>query len=290
MIAAVNHSQLLNKNTKEVIFDEKHPCFHPAGTSYASKSSPGGFVMVRPIPHGLFVTGTDTGVGKTQITAALARLLSERNLVVRPRKPVESGCRQEGGRLVPEDARTLQAAARSEDPLERICPYSFEPALSPERAADLAGVRITLDDLRTACLEGVAGGDFLLVEGAGGFYSPLASGILNADLAASLSLPVLLVTADRLGCIGHTLLAVEATKRCGLTLAGVVLNQVENDGDPRMNNAADLSRWLSEPVLVTGRFDNNTTVPGWMLLCPALAALADRLAGSSRDLMSREMP
>jgi len=78
--------------------------------------------MVRPIPHGLFVTGTDTGVGKTQITAALARLLSERNLVVRPRKPVESGCRQEGGRLVPEDTRTLQAAARSDDPLECICP------------------------------------------------------------------------------------------------------------------------------------------------------------------------
>ena len=247
-------------------------------------------MIVKPIPRRLFVTGTDTGFGKTQITAALALLLSERNVVVRPRKPVESGCRQEAGHLIPEDARTLQVSAHSDEPLERIWPYSFEPALSPERAANLAGVRIALDDVRTARLEGVAEVDFLLVEGAGGFYSPLASKILNADLAASLSLPVLLVTADRLGCIGHTLLAVEAIKRCGLTLAGVVLNQVENDGDPRMNNAADLTRWLSEPVLVTGRFDDNTNVPGWMLLCPMLAALADRLAASNRDLMSQEMP
>jgi len=247
--------------------------------------------MARLIPLRLFVTGTDTGVGKTQITAAMARLLSERNLIVRPRKPVESGCRREGDRIVPDDARTLQAAARSDEPLERICPYSFEPALSPECAAALTGMHLSLDDVRAACLEGVAEADFLLVEGAGGFYSPLASGVLNADLAAALSMPVLLVAADRLGCIGHTLLTVEAIKRRGLTLAGVVLNRVENHGDPRMNNAADLSRWLGEPVLVTNRFDDNTTTdPGWMLLCPALAILADRLAVPNRDLMSREMP
>lgn len=128
--------------------------------------------MARLIPHGLLVTGTDTGVGKTRISAALAQLLSERKLIVRPRKPVESGCRREGNRLVPEDARTLQAAARLDEPLERICPYSFDPALSPERAAALAGTGLTLDEVRSACLQGVAENDFLLVEGAGGFYSP----------------------------------------------------------------------------------------------------------------------
>jgi dethiobiotin synthetase len=246
--------------------------------------------MARLSPNGLFVTGTDTGVGKTQIAAALARLLSERGLIVRPRKPVESGCRQEGGRLVPEDARTLQAAARSDEALERICPYRLEPAVSPERAAALAGVRLSLDDVRTACLQGIAETDFLLVEGAGGFYSPLASDVINADLAAVLSLPVLLVTADRLGCIGHTLMAVEAIKRRSLTLAGVVLNRVENPGDPRMNNAADLSRWLGEPVIVTDQFVADTTDPGWMLLCPPLAALADRLAMSNRNLLSQGIP
>jgi dethiobiotin synthetase len=235
--------------------------------------------MANQIPYGLLVTGTDTSVGKTQIAAALARLLAERNLIVRPRKPVESGCRRrKGGRLVPEDARTLQVAARTDESLAHICPYPLEPALSPERAAALSGKTLTLDDVQAACLKGVANTDFLLVEGAGGFYSPLASGALNADLAAALSLPVLLVAADRLGTIGHTLMTVDAIKRRGLTLAGVVLNRLDPYGDPLMDNATDLSRWLGQPVIVTDRFDAGTVDPGWMMLCPALAALADRLA------------
>ncbi|QXP85725.1 dethiobiotin synthase [Methylococcus sp. Mc7] len=234
--------------------------------------------MARRVPRGLFVTGTDTGVGKTQIAAALTRLLDERNLIVRPRKPVESGCRREGDRLVPEDARALQAAARTDETLERICPYPLEPPLSPERAAMLANMRLDLDDLKSACLEGVAETDFLLVEGAGGFYSPLASGVLNADLAAALPLPVLLVAADRLGAIGHTLLTIEAIKRRGLALVGVVLNRIDTGGDPRMDNATDLSRWLGHPVTVTGRFDASAAEPGGMMPCPALAPLADRLA------------
>ncbi|WP_340124089.1 dethiobiotin synthase [Methylobacter svalbardensis] len=233
--------------------------------------------MAERIPYGLFVTGTDTSVGKTQIAAALAHLLAERNLVVRPRKPVESGCRREGGCLVPEDARTLQAAARTDESLELVCPYPMEPALSPERAAALSGKTLTLDDVQAACLKGVADTDFLLVEGAGGFYSPLASGALNVDLAVALSLPVLLVAADRLGAIGHTLMAVEAIRRRGLTLAGVVLNRLGPHGDPLMDNTVDLSRWLGHPVIATDRFDAGTAGPGWMTLCPALAALAERL-------------
>jgi dethiobiotin synthetase len=121
--------------------------------------------------------------------------------------------------------------------------------------------------------------DFLLVEGAGGFYSPLAAGVLNADLAVALSLPVLLVTADRLGTIGHTLLAVEAIKRRGLTLAGVVLNQVAPAVDPQMDNAAELSRWLGEPVLVSGHFEAGRTKTELILVNSVLANLADRLAG-----------
>lgn len=238
--------------------------------------------MSRRIPRGLFVTGTDTGVGKTLIAAALAHLLAERKLIVRPRKPVESGCRPEGDHLVPEDARALQAASRTNEALERICPYPLEPPLSPERAATLAGMRVGLDDLKAACLNGVAETDFLLVEGAGGFYSPLAPGVLNADLAAALPLPVLLVAADRLGAISHTLLTVEAIKRRGLALVGVVLNQVDPASDPRMNNPADLSRWLGRPVIMTGRFAMGAANPGWMMLRPALASLADRLAADFR--------
>ena len=235
--------------------------------------------MVSPIPFGLFVTGTDTGVGKTQITAALARLLNERNLIVRPRKPVESGCRLGDADLIPSDAVTLQAAAKSDELLISICPYRFELALSPELAAALVGVSLTLDEVCAACRQGVTETDFLLVEGAGGFYSPLASGVLNADLAVALSLPVLLVAADCLGTIGHTLLAVEAIKRRGLTLAGVVLNQVTPAVDPQMDNAAELSRWLGEPVLVTDHFKKGSTTTELILVNSVLANLADRLAG-----------
>jgi len=235
--------------------------------------------MPERIPRGLFVTGTDTGVGKTQVAAVLARLLVNRNQTVRPRKPVESGCpRQQDGDLLAQDARTLWAAAGTDDAPERICPYPLEAPISPERALASAGIRLSLDDLRAACLTGLQESDFLLVEGAGGFYSPLAPGVLNADLVAALRLPVLLVTADRLGTIGQTLLAVEAIERRGLVLAGVVLNQIAAAGDPRMDNAADLSRWLDRPVIVTERFDPDSADPGWMTLAPALAPLADRLA------------
>jgi dethiobiotin synthetase len=103
--------------------------------------------------------------------------------------------------------------------------------------------------------------------------------VLNADLAVALSLPVLLVAADRLGTIGHTLLAVEAIKRRGLTLAGVVLNQVAPAVDPQMDNAAELSRWLGEPVLVSGHFEAGRTKTELILVNSVLANLADRLAG-----------
>ena len=235
--------------------------------------------MVRSIPFGLFVTGTDTDVGKTQITAALARLLNERNVIVPPRKPVESGCRLDDADLIPADAITLQSAAKSDELLISIYPYRFESALSPELAAALVGVSLTLDEVCAACRQGVTETDFLLVEGAGGFYSPLASGVLNADLAVALSLPVLLVAADRLGTIGHTLLTVETIKRRGLTLAGVVLNQVTPSVDPQMDNAAELSRWLGEPVLVTDHFEKGSTTTELILVNSVLANLADRLAG-----------
>lgn len=235
--------------------------------------------MVKFIQRGLFVTGTDTGVGKTRISATLAHFISNRGLVVRPRKPVESGCLRDEGGLIPADAAALQAAAGSDELLARICSYRFESALSPERAAALADKSLTLGDVIAVCRQGVAESDFLLVEGAGGFYSPLASGVLNATLAIALSLPVLLVVPDRLGAINQTLLAVEAITRRGLTLAGVILNQVAADIDPHMDNATELSRWLGEPVLAIGYYEADSAGPAWLLPCPALTNLADRLTG-----------
>ena len=238
--------------------------------------------MVDFTQRGLFVTGTDTGVGKTRISAILAHQLKLRGLVVRPRKPVESGCLRGESGLIPVDAATLQAAACSDELLAQICPYRFESALSPERAAALVEENLTLEDVAAVCRQGVAKSDFLLVEGAGGFYSPLASGALNADLAVELCLPVLLVASDRLGAINQTLLAVEAIKRRGLSLAGVILNQVAADIDPKMDNAVELSRWLGETALVTGYNQVTSIEPSWLLPCPVLASFADRLADDLR--------
>ena len=235
--------------------------------------------MNKIIQRGLFVTGTDTGVGKTHIAAKLAHLLNLRGLVVRPRKPVESGCLRDESGLIPADALMLLTASGNNETLADICPYRFESALSPERAAALAGQNLTLENVVAVCRQGVSENDFLIVEGAGGFYSPLASGVLNADLVVALSLPVLLIVPDRLGAINQALLAVEAIKHRGLKLAAVILNQVSPQIDPQMNNASELSRWLDEPVLVTAFCKADHANPAWLLSCPALTFFLDSLTG-----------
>ncbi len=222
--------------------------------------------------RGLFLTGTDTGVGKTFVGARLARWLAERGATVRPRKPVESGCPRVDGELAPLDARAYHDALAGAEPLARICPYRFEAALSPERAATMAGVPLLLDDLRAACLVGVGAEDFLLVEGAGGFYSPIATDGLNADLAVALGLPVLLVSADRLGAIHQVLVTAEAIARRGLELRAVVLNRLAPAQDPRLDNAADLARWLGREVLTLDYGAGQGLPPG-----EAWAALLARL-------------
>jgi dethiobiotin synthetase len=227
--------------------------------------------------RGLFITGTDTGVGKTHIAATLAHLLNGQGFIVRPRKPVESGCLRGQHGLIPSDAVTLRAAAKTDELLAQICPYRFESALSPEKAAALADKSLVLDEITDVCRQGVAESDFLLVEGAGGFYSPLASGVLNADLATALSLPVLLVTPDRLGAINQTLLAVEAIKHRGLALAAVILNQVTADIDPQMNNSEEISRWLGEKVLATHFDKTDSAVPAWLVPSPVLSNWIDHL-------------
>ena len=231
--------------------------------------------------RGVFITGTDTGVGKTRIGAALAHLLIGRGLLVRPRKPVESGCPTGPDGLVPQDAAVLREAAGCVEPLERICPYRLRAPLAPERAAALEGMTLDLGRLRAACLAGIGSDDFLLVEGAGGFYSPLAKGALNADLAGGLGLPVLVVAADRLGTLNHTLLTVEAVRMRGLALAGLILNQPAPQPDPAMDNAADLEHWLQMPVLRLP-YGTGSGVVAWRQEAGLLAPLADAWFADAR--------
>ena len=197
--------------------------------------------------QGVFITGTSTEVGKTFIGVAIASALTRRNIKVIPRKPIESGCTRNDDELIPQDAVALKDAANYQGSLSEVCPYRFEPPISPVRAAHLADKILTTEQLVNICLEGSEQG-FLLVEGAGGFYSPLAENGLNADLAVALQLPVLLVADDRLGVLSQVLLNVEAIKMRGLPLAGVVVNQLNGDLNDDMDNSADLRERLDCPV------------------------------------------
>ncbi len=218
---------------------------------------------------GIFITGTDTGVGKTWLGSRLAARLQARGLPVAPRKPAESGCAPGPGGLRPADAQQYHRAVGGRVPLATICRYRFAAPLAPDQAAARAGQRLTLADLVAACR--VPPAHFALVEGAGGFYSPLAEDGLNADLAAALGLPVLLVAADRLGCQNHVLLTAEAIARRGLTLAAVVLNAVTPPAPEAPDNRAALARRL--PGVALYRCGHATAGP-------ALDALAARLAGT----------
>lgn len=202
--------------------------------------------------HGVFVTGTDTGVGKTHIGTAAIKALVARGIHVVPRKPIESGCLIVGEELFPADAAALHAAAGEPGSLKDACPYRLREPLSPARAARLEGKHLSIADLERAALSGFDRESFLWVEGAGGFYSPLASDGLNADLAARLCLPVLLIAADRLGCINHVLLTAEAIGARGLRLRAVVLNRTNPQTTPEMDNAEDLKERIDFPIVSIG--------------------------------------
>lgn len=196
---------------------------------------------------GLFVTGSDTGVGKTFVSCGLLALWRQQGLGPQPRKPVESGCPLRAGAYVPEDGAALAAAAGLPSAaLATVTPWRFPDALAPDQAAANQGVSLTVADLKAAC---AADDSPLLVEGAGGFYSPLCSDGLNADLAQALGLPVLLVAEDRLGVLNTCLLTLEALARRGLPLAGIVLNRRRADADPRLDNASALATRTRAPIL-----------------------------------------
>ncbi|MGM0553044.1 MAG: dethiobiotin synthase [Pseudomonadota bacterium] len=203
--------------------------------------------MSTPRP-GLFVTGTDTGVGKTFVSCALLAAWRREGLAPQARKPVESGCPERGGTWFPEDGAALTAAAGlGATELAQVTPWRFPDALAPDLAAARQGVHLKIAQLADACA--APGTGPLLVEGAGGFYSPLCRDGLNADLAVALRLPVLLVAEDRLGTLNTCLLTLEALEQRGLELAGIVLNRRRVDVHPALDNAGALRHYTPAPIL-----------------------------------------
>jgi dethiobiotin synthetase len=176
--------------------------------------------------RGLFVTGTDTGAGKTLVSCSILAALAARGLRVAACKPVETGCRRMGDGLEGEDCRRLAEAAGGRVPASGVAAYLFPEPAAPLVAAEAAGVRIERRVLldHFAVLAGDA--EFVLVESAGGLLVPVAEGLTTRDLAIDLGLPAVCVVASRLGCINHALLTLESMRRSGLEVAGWVLNEV----------------------------------------------------------------
>jgi dethiobiotin synthetase len=192
--------------------------------------------------HGFFVTGTDTGVGKTLVACALLRAFAARGLRAAGMKPVAAGVEERGGELINEDVEQLLAAGSVAAPRDVINPYRFAEPIAPHIAAARAGASISLDHVANCHRELAARSDIVVVEGAGGFRVPLGAGIDTGDLAARLGLPVVLVVGMRLGCLNHALLTAEAIGARGLTLSGWIANHI----DPRMAAADENVRALEE--------------------------------------------
>ena len=181
-------------------------------------------------PRGIFVTGTDTGVGKTIVAATLARLLRMKGVSVGVMKPVTSGCREENGKLVSDDALLLCQAAGIEVS-EDVAPYRLREALAPAEAARLDGVRIDFSAIKASFDRLASLYQYVIVEGVGGLMVPLSGGLLVADLARELDLPLLVVARPGLGTINHTVLTCFAAQQLGLQVAGVIINGMpENPG------------------------------------------------------------
>jgi len=182
------------------------------------------------VNRAIFVTGTDTGVGKTVVTAALALLLRERGVNVGVMKPVTSGCVERGDTLVSEDAELLAWAAGV--PLDTDCaPYCLRTPIAPSVAAAREKVRIDFSRIGEA-FEGLkARHDFVLVEGAGGLMVPLSGGLMVADLVLGLKLPLLVVARPNLGTINHTVLTCYTAKHLGIEVRGTIINSYPDQPD-----------------------------------------------------------
>jgi dethiobiotin synthetase len=196
---------------------------------------------------GFFITGTDTNVGKTFITCCLLKTLQEnQKLPVYPRKPIASGAiRFTPKKLISEDAMLLKTHSLTNESLNTICPYLFEAAISPARAIKLNSANISLDNLIKACKTPNDG--IRLIEGVGGFYSPLTEKYLNSNLAKHLGLEVIIVVANKLGCINQTLLTIEAVKNSNLKINCIIINDISLDAD--YDNFIDIKELTKEKCI-----------------------------------------
>lgn len=202
--------------------------------------------------RGLFITGTDTGIGKTYVAAGIISVLRSRGVRVGAYKPAASGSTLGAEGPIWDDVVRLQSALGGDIPAERICPQSFHAPVAPPVAARLEGKRVDAKLLRSGIEWWRDRAEVLIVEGAGGLLAPLTDSESVADLAAALGFPLVVVARMSLGTINHTLLTVEAAKARNLSVAGIILNQsiAPDSGDRSCaTNADELAKRCPVPIL-----------------------------------------
>jgi dethiobiotin synthetase len=209
-------------------------------------------------PVGLFITGTDTDVGKTHVATMIARAVAAQGVRVGVYKPAGSACRLEDGRLISDDALQLWHAAGSPGDLEHVCPQRFVAPLAPHLAALKEGKQLDSALLRRGLDYWRERSDFLLIEGVGGLMSPMSDTEYVADLARDFGYPLLVVARNQIGVINQTLQTLIAARssKYGLEIAGIVLNRATPpDGDPSVpDNRRQLEIHCDAPVLAEVAF------------------------------------
>jgi dethiobiotin synthetase len=218
-----------------------------------------------PAINGLFITGTDTGVGKTTIAAQISRQLFAQGVKVGVYKPAASGCEMVNGGLQSEDAVALWEAAGKPGTLSEVCPQLFAAPLAPHLAAMEEGKTLDTKLLRSGLQVWQNRSEFIIVEGAGGLMAPLGNDELVIDLAAEFGLPLVIVAGNRLGCINHTLLTIAAAKSRGLRIAGVILNEVDQNPHDvsRKSNTEEIGQRV--PLVANVSFGGELPEINWLV-------------------------
>lgn len=209
--------------------------------------------------YGYFITGTDTGVGKTRISTALLTAFNARGLSTAAMKPIATGCTPTAHGLRNDDALALQQHASLQLSYEQVNPYAFAPAIAPHLAAAQAGQIIDLARIKHGLDILSAQADAMIVEGVGGWLVPLNADVTLADLVYELGLPVILVVGMRLGCLNHALLTAQSIEQFDLPFAGWIANVI----DPAMQcieeNIQALRERIATPWLGTVQWNTQAT-------------------------------
>ena len=219
--------------------------------------------------RGVFITGTDTGVGKTLVAVALTRALVARGIRTAVMKPVAAGGIRTPEGFFNDDALELLAASNVKAPYEDVNPWMLSMPASPHLAARADGVAIRHERIAAALQRLEAVSDFVIVEGAGGWHAPISATETMADIAGNLALPVVLVVGIRLGCLNHALLTREALRARGMIFAGWIANKLATEMPLANANIDTLSsRFGVQPLAVVPADAVNsgagqTPVPGW---------------------------